>query len=194
MKNVDNLDIPLTFAFFSFSTPCEPFFRFLAPSEAVGPAFDLLMTGATKYCSFARDFTCASSFTKLIWLVSISHPEELHRIRTHTLRGAPRKRPVEGIVPATHKPASSFPLRVVFGGYPFTHNHHSRSSKSSFLSSISASLARLRTRHRDISVMRGVDNVATFFRSSCTSFSDEYLNTVISAVISKTTRVRTRCM
>ena len=43
--------------------------------------------------------------------------------------------------------------------------------------------------------MRGVDMTATFFLSSCVSFSDEYLNTVISAVISEIVRVRTAgCM
>ena len=73
VKKVDNLDIPLTFAFLSFSTPCEPlpsFFRFLAPSETVaGPAFFLatvLFSDANDCSKFTRDFTCASSFAKLI--------------------------------------------------------------------------------------------------------------------------------
>lgn len=81
VKKVDSLDIPPTFAFLSFSTPCDPlpsFLRFLLPSETVaGPPFDLLATTlSTKHCSFASAFTCAPSFPKLCRRFSIKHHSE----------------------------------------------------------------------------------------------------------------------
>jgi hypothetical protein len=123
VKKVDNLDIPLTFAFLSFSTPCEPlpsFFRFLVPSETVaGPAFFLvtaLFSDVNDCSKFARDLTCASSFAKLIWLVSFSHSGKLYRVHTRRMRQAPCECPVEGIVPTGRKPASFFPLCIVAFG------------------------------------------------------------------------------
>lgn len=124
VKKVDNLDIPLTLAFFSFSTPCDPllsFFRFLAPSAVVaGPVFDFLvlaLLSASNDCSFASALTCVSSLVQLTLAFSITRGK-CGQVRTRTRREASPGYLVEGIDPITRMLTWFFPLYIV-GRCPF---------------------------------------------------------------------------